>query len=217
VFKYQKRIAAIITVVVFLLMGSSCGFAGDKTFKGRVTDADTKEPIEGAVVVAHWKEARGGLAGQDTRLKEVKETLTDKNGEWSIIGPEGRFPSPSNDWLAILTLITGFYYTRPPEFTIFKPGYCPWPDGFVIEKCKKNMKPEGNDEIAEGKEASLPELENKADRLRAMRIGPFYEYSKKEKEKYISFLKSQKNFIKYLNQEKRFLGLQEYKYDFLED
>src|SRR5512139_120753 len=65
-------------------------FAKDITFRGRVIDYDTKEPIEGAVVVASWLEARQTISGDSTRLKDVKETLTDKNGEWSISGEEGQ-------------------------------------------------------------------------------------------------------------------------------
>ena len=92
------------------------------TFSGRIIDCDTREPIEGTVVVAYWYEAWGTFAGEATRLKDVKETLTDKEGKWSIRGPKGRPSDSSNDFIVFLTGITGIPYTRQPDFIVFKPG-----------------------------------------------------------------------------------------------
>jgi len=132
----------------------SCAFAKDKTFCGKTIDADTKEPIEGAVVVAIWYEARATVAGSDTRLKNVKEALTDKSGEWSIVGPEGR----NYDLLPGLSFLTGIYFTKEPEFIIFKPSYCSWPAGFGINACKEKMKASG---IGNGETMKLPKLINR--------------------------------------------------------
>jgi hypothetical protein len=93
--------------------------AKDWTFRGKVIDFDTKQPIEGAVVVASWDEETPTLAGPSTRYKDVKETLTDKNGEWSMVGPKGK----SYDPYPYVSLILGIYYTKHPDFIIFKPGY----------------------------------------------------------------------------------------------
>lgn len=108
-----------------------------ETFRGKVIDADTKEPIEGAVVVASWNEERATPAGPTSRLKDVKETLTNKDGEWVIEGPRGR---DGGNITAIFTFLTGTYYTLPPEFIVFKPGYCSYPAGFGIEACKGKIK-----------------------------------------------------------------------------
>ena len=64
--------------------------ADGATFKGKVIDADTKEPIEGAAVVAVWSEETTTPTATHSRLKDVKEVLTDKNGGWEIKGPKGR-------------------------------------------------------------------------------------------------------------------------------
>ena len=79
----MKNGLTVVLVTIVLLGVSACS----TTFRGRVIDADTKEPIEGAVVVASW---RGEQAiGTEMPLKDVKEVLTDKNGEWKIRGPRG--------------------------------------------------------------------------------------------------------------------------------
>jgi hypothetical protein len=79
-------------------------------FRGRVIDAETRQPIEGAVVVvAYGKWEVGGPGGGSTRTFDAKETLTDKNGEFF-------FPSYT-------TIIGPFSRTSSADFIIFKPGY----------------------------------------------------------------------------------------------
>ena len=127
-------------------------FAKEVTFRGKVIDYDTKEPIAGAVVVASWLEARPTISGESTRLKDVKETLTDRNGEWSITGEEGQ-PNTEHPYYHFFT---GTYYTRTPSFIIFKPGYCSWPEGFYIEACQGKMKSIG--EFTVTRTFELPKL-----------------------------------------------------------
>jgi hypothetical protein len=119
--KTLKRSLTMAVGFILLIPMMGCAFAVERTFRGKVIDYDTREPIEGAVVVAYWNEATPTIAGESTRLKEVKETLTDKNGEWSMIGEEGEKHDEHPYW----SFITGRYYTRHPLFIIFKPGYEP--------------------------------------------------------------------------------------------
>ena len=152
-------VGLIMVVCTFLIISH----ARAKTFHGLVIDADTKEPIEGAVVVAYWYKARATISGENTTLKDVKECLTDKNGKWSITGAKGR-----DDWpIPYLSLLIP--YTREPAFIIFKPGYCSWPNGFSIESCKGKMKPGGTGEIIEGQTVELPKVSGE-DRMRAQAI-----------------------------------------------
>ena len=125
----------VVWITFFLLLVSSNSFSADRTFRGKIIDAETLKPIEGAVVVAVWKEARGGIAGPDTRFKDAKETLTDKNGEWSITGPEG-----DEDKLIGILQIIGVFITRDPVFIIYKPGYREYynPGGFQSYSCVIN-------------------------------------------------------------------------------
>jgi hypothetical protein len=133
----EKTMKNKITVCLFFAFMFFSTTVYGATFHGKVIDADTKEPIEGAVVVASWLEETATPTGPSTRLKDVKETLTDKNGEWVIKGPKGR---DGGNITAIFTFLTGTYYTLPPEFIVFKPGYCSYPAGFGIDACKGKMK-----------------------------------------------------------------------------
>jgi hypothetical protein len=141
-----------LLIIVFTCLAVSCTRA--KTFNGRVIDADTKEPIEGAVVVAKWVTERDTPTATHMDLKDVKECLTDKNGEWSIRGPKGR-----DDWpVPYMSLFIPF--TKVPAFIVFKPGYCSWPSGFSIGACKDRIKIIGgkNKRIGEGGTLELPKL-----------------------------------------------------------
>ena len=182
-----------VTVICFFSINP---IAHAKTFSARVIDADTQEPIEGAVAVVYWHEARRTSIGDlSTRLKDVKETLTDKNGEWSVTGPAGG----ENTISSYLSLITGMYYTREPEFIIFKPGYCCWPEGFAIDACSEKLNPEGNGKIREGNIIELLKLRREKDRVRNI---PGIAGGENALEK-------QKEFIRLINEERRKLGLPE--------
>ncbi|MFH2047593.1 MAG: carboxypeptidase-like regulatory domain-containing protein [Pseudomonadota bacterium] len=111
----MKRILLIFitTVIIGFTFTSSANawlYYSKPEFRGRVIDADTKEPIEGAVIVAlYMKWEFGGPGGGNTEPMDAKETLTDKNGEFY-------FPS-------YRTLIGPLSSARVAEFIIFKPGY----------------------------------------------------------------------------------------------
>ncbi len=96
--KYKVTSYLLLMFIIF------CTTAYGETFRGKVIEADTKEPIEGAVVVASWAEERATPAGPTSRLKDVKETLTNKNGEWVIDGLKGR---DSGNITAIFTSLQG--------------------------------------------------------------------------------------------------------------
>lgn len=84
-------------------------------FKGKVIDAETKEPIEGAVVVAVYSKQAIRVAPESVGITiDVKETLTDKDGNF-------RIPSYT-------TMIDPFSWSKQVTFIIFKPGYGTFPD-----------------------------------------------------------------------------------------
>lgn len=197
----NKLLSLIFILFVFLTI-TAC----DTTFKGKVIDADTKQPIEGAVVVASWHEERATPTGSTSRLKDVAEVLTDKEGEWVIKGLRGR---EMGNITAIFTLLTGMYITNPPHFIIFKPAYCPWdPWGISvsgIDTCREKIKPTGNVSFIKGETVELPKLTMREDRWRAESVWP----SLMDKEGDKETLRKIKSFIRLKNEEKRYLGLQE--------
>ena len=77
-----------------------------------VVDAETNQPIEGAVVVAMWHLVAGSLDGErDRGYLAVKETLTDKQGRFHF----GGFVK-ANPMMYELR-------NRDPQILIFKSGY----------------------------------------------------------------------------------------------
>jgi hypothetical protein len=189
----------VVAFLIFTILFFSTSVYG-ATFKGKVIDADTKEPIEGAVVVASWIEEKAAPAGPYTRLKDVIETLTDKEGKWSITGPEGAM----NKMIPRLLSLIGMYVTKEPTFIVFKPGYCPWSvSAFGIDACKEKLKPTGSTGFIRGETVELPKLKKKEDRLKATRVGPIFNGR--------NILKKQKIFIRLLSEERRNVGLSELK------
>jgi len=100
--------------LVILLFSSSSVFAqplySKPEFRGRIIDAQTKEPIGGAVaVVLYYKQSLiGGPGGPNSYIFEAKETLTDNKGEFY-------FPS--------LTSLNLFARDSGIRFIFYKPGY----------------------------------------------------------------------------------------------
>lgn len=146
-----------IKLLLVLFVASMClgNTASGATFKGKVIDADTKQPIVGLVVVASWIGEQGSITGGTSRKEGVKEVLTDKNGEWSIKGPSGTRSEILINIYTFITFFTGTYYTNPPEFVYFKPGYCSYPEGYSIPACKAKIKYNENNTL------ELPKLLNR--------------------------------------------------------
>ena len=198
----KRKWKIILIGVILILFLVIFTHASDRTYQGKVIDADTKEPIEGAVVLVYWWEEKGAFLGSLERLKDVKETLTDRDGKWSIVGPESDKKKIVRGMLSTIAIV---WAIRNPGFVIFKPGYCSWPNGFSIEACKDKIGPERTDQIMEGKtvEFDLPRLTNGEDRLKGL---PGVIEGRNS-------LKKQKEFIRLINEERRNLGLtgEEYK------
>jgi hypothetical protein len=198
----------IIGFILVLLLIAILAHASDRTYQGKVIDAETKEPIEGAVVVAYWWEEKGAFLGSLERLRDVKETLTDRDGKWSITGPESDKKKIVRGMLSAIAIV---WAIRDPGFIIFKPGYCSWPNGFSIDACKDKIRPDRTDQIMEGKTVGfeLPKLTNREDRLRAMTVGPIDSVSDPSLRR--KFLKKQIEFLRLLNEECRNLRISEFK------
>ena len=92
----------------------------DGPYSGKVIDADTKEPIAGAVVLAIWTlEFHGGPAGALEKLCDVKVTTTDTKGEFTMSKGSGFHLWPFTD-------------IDKARFTIFKGGYDAYPPSLPV-------------------------------------------------------------------------------------
>jgi hypothetical protein len=81
--------------------------------EAKVIDVETKQPLEGVIVVAHWELVHGSPGGDSPAGQlMVKEAVTDKNGKF-------RFPG----WGPKLAVLGHLSDYRDPELVLFKSGY----------------------------------------------------------------------------------------------
>lgn len=108
--------AALFAVLVLLMSGAMpAAFEppGEGPWRGTIVDADTKQPLEGVVVLAVWNERYGSIGGYaGGGYFDSEEVVTGSDGKFTIRRPKRSF-NP-------FTIIQG------PDFSIFKPGYGRW-------------------------------------------------------------------------------------------
>jgi len=107
----NARILAVCVLVV--LLSSGCYLP----INGRVVDAETQLPIEGAIVLVEWTK-KHGFGDAWTESYKVVEVVSDKDGKLKI---EGCY-SP---------------FVQPPDVTVYKKGYVAWNDENIFPSYKK--------------------------------------------------------------------------------
>lgn len=110
-----KRRAVFLVFGCFLCLLMSGCYA---TLTGTVVDAETGEPIEGAVVMAEWTELKGLPGLTYTESYKVIEVLSDRDGKVTV---EGVF-KPG---------------LEPPHLVVYKKGYVAWSNEYVFPEWKK--------------------------------------------------------------------------------
>jgi len=139
----------ILLFILALLSGCSASTMQTPglAYRGSVIDAQTKAPIEGAVVVVTWtKKPRVTMDGP-VYFHNAKEVLTDTEGKFSVDASPGVNSDP-------------FTVVKDPDISIFKPGYGPYPSGHVkdapIDQTDKALL------STEGTVIKLPRLKSQA-------------------------------------------------------
>lgn len=81
--KYQITLIKLL-LLTFLLSCSGCmSYLGkDGPYSGKIVDKETRQPLEGVVVVGNWGTAQWG----STTYYDTYETVTDKDGNFNIPG-----------------------------------------------------------------------------------------------------------------------------------
>jgi hypothetical protein len=96
-----------------LILSTSCAlYHHYPSYYGKIVDAETKKPLEGAVVLADyytWLHASPG--GPGVYFLDAQEAISDKNGEFRI---------PALNAFAFRPIST---FEPEPGFSIFKPRY----------------------------------------------------------------------------------------------
>jgi hypothetical protein len=167
---FNKFMESMIVGFVIMLVLTSCSSMvyHKPEFKGKIIDAETKEPIEGVVVAVYYQKSTiGGIEP----IIHFAETLTDSNGDFSIPPFE--------------TIIHPLAHESRAYFIIYKPGYVFVSDFdperlFSTEKSGQNATKKSNAEIADLKYgvAELKKLKTREERLLAIPGSPAHCSSK---------------------------------------
>lgn len=174
----MRRLIILATLFSIIINGCAVVHHYDG-YQGKIIDVDTKEPLEGAAVLAVFYTQQYGPAGSVSHYVDAQETVTDKNGEFRI---------PSFTATAFRPLQSFEPYG---SFTIFKPGYGCFPShrGIKPEKWRKRILPTNTSVTIE-----LPKLKTREERLNVPAVNFDIPFEKQQK------------FIELLNQELEWLG-----------
>lgn len=137
-----------------------------ETYRGKVVDAQTGEPLEGAVIAIVWYKKPVITMNGPQYFHSAKEGFTDSNGEFSVDG------SPGIDWNPLT------YIKERPYIAIFKPGYGPFPTGYFRERPTQEIE---KALVEEGAVIRMPALRTEQEKTQygsptAMRIPPDIPY-----------------------------------------
>jgi len=104
----KQNIFLLFTLMI--ISSTGCTYYHEPAFKGTILDYDTKQPIEGAVVVVEYQKATSFLAPHSTSsIMDVRETLTNKEGNFALS--------------SYTTFMAPIYEQIPSSLIIFRPGY----------------------------------------------------------------------------------------------
>jgi len=182
-----------LTLVSLVLVGLAVGAlpavdalaAGP--YRGRVVDAETKEPLAGAVVLVYWIRNAPAIGhGPAQSFLGAEEALTDDRGEFIVA------ENPPSNWIP-------FTWRSLPNFIIFQPGYGYFPRHFATTPPLPPTGFEGLLKIMEKQPVvfELPRLTTKEDRILVVRgVNPLVVPEKRVP-----------HFIRSLNRERMNLGL----------
>ena len=108
-------------LVLMMFLGASLAeMTLAATYSGKVVDAETGKPLQGAVIVVVWyKKAIYSMDGPEY-FHNARETLTDREGNFSMDASEGINWNP-------LTWI------ETPRIAVYHPGYWPLSDAYPRE------------------------------------------------------------------------------------
>jgi len=110
-----KNILCVSAALIFFVAATSCAISHKfGPYKGKVVDAESGKPIEGAVVFMKCSTSTFSAGGSVGYYADATEVLTDEKGEFYIE-------------LRVNAIKPGHGWRPNPEITIFKPGYGVFP------------------------------------------------------------------------------------------
>ena len=114
--------------LITLIFISTCLFCSGchASMTGKVIDAETGKPIEGAILLVEWTKAKGMIGLTYTVSAKVAEVFSDKDGNVTV-------PSYFNP------------FAGGPDITIYKPGYVAWNNHWIFPDRRNRADFEWND------------------------------------------------------------------------
>lgn len=109
----RSKLIIIAIAIQFLLTGCYAEMTG------KVVDAETGNPIEGAVILVEWTITKGVPGMTHTESYKVIEVVTDKEGMASFSG----------------NIINPF--VNRPHVTVYKKGYVAWNNQYIFPNYEK--------------------------------------------------------------------------------
>jgi hypothetical protein len=100
----------VVALVCAMRLGMPPSVEAAGPWQAQVVSTDSKQPLEGVVVLAWWTRHVRSLGGPGEEYRDSQEVLTDKDGRFTI---ESR-------WFFSLNPLVFF---RGPFIAMFKPGY----------------------------------------------------------------------------------------------
>lgn len=113
----RKKTVLFIAIILVFLIVLGLFLSYKSSIRGTVVDAETGQPVEGAVVLAEWTK-QIGIGDYHTESIRVVEAVTDKRGKFFIFGPFHTFFDDRN-------------------VTIYKKGYVAWSNRWIFPDDEK--------------------------------------------------------------------------------
>ena len=114
----------LFIVLLGLALQTGCMYAVryDGTYRGKVVDADTREPISDVVVLGTWSVLHPNPGGGYHTYYDAREIVTDKDGEFTIKGQGLRIMS-NLEPMSVLIFKTGYQYIGSLAWNSIKIAY----------------------------------------------------------------------------------------------
>jgi len=113
----MKQFIFIMLLIILLPTAACSGPISGKAITGKIVDAETGQPLAGAILLVEWTKTHG-FGNTYTTSEKVVEIFSDRNGIVKIPGYDVRF-------------------VNEPDITIYKPGYVAWNNQWVFPDTKK--------------------------------------------------------------------------------
>lgn len=131
--KQSNFIQRVIVLLTIAILSACSPISIDGPYRGRVIDAETRQPIENVVVLGVWYSESSTVGGVVGKYYDARETMTDKKGEFEISGQGLRLFSNLSE-MHVLIFKAGYEYIGPGPWRSFK----------IAESYKKSIAWEGD-------------------------------------------------------------------------